>query len=855
MLRVTLAGLRGYARRLLATAVAIVLGVGFVAGTLIFGDTAEAALYDQFARAAKNVDLFLAPANLAPRKDDRHPPVLELPLLDRIRAVPGVAAADGRIEEYLPLLDKHGRLVSNLDQPGVAISVGSDARLRPYDVRAGTVPQRPGEVALDADTAARTSYAVGDRITVLDTQRQRHTLRLVGIVGFGAAKQYADRSVLVLTTPDLTTLAGATGYQSIVAIAAPGTSPEVLRTRAAAVVPAGTDLATGETYRHDLANRAIKQVDPFLTALLVFAGVACVVAAFVIYNTFTILLAQRVRELALLRCVGASRRQLLGSVLVEAVVVGLTGAMAGISLGLAVAYGLFSGATAIGAPLPSHPLVLTPTPVLVGLLVGVVVTVCSAVLPALRAARVAPLVALRPPVPGRIGRVRRRVLLAVLAGLIATAGTGLTVAGLRDGDPYRATLLVVGGGMLNFLAVLVASPLFVAPLVALLGGVPARLLGRRRGLPVRLGAANARRNPGRTAATTAALMIGVGLMASASVLVATVRATAAAQIAANYPVDYIVLPAATGLGDSGVPPELAARLRARAQFAGVAAVRADRATLDGRSTDLGAIDPGGLGTLVRPELLAGSLDRLGPGSVVLFDGSAPSHGRHLGDRVTVVSSNGISRVLTVVAIAAGKSEIGNTMVSWADFVALHPTTLDSEVLIKAADGVTPAQSRAALDEVLIDYPAVSVGTVADWRARLTDTVNQLIAVVAALLAVAILIALVGIMNTLSLSVFERTRESAIGRALGLTRGQLRATLLVEAMLMAAVGALVGTLFGVVYGWATTKVMFVGIHPILTVPVPQLLGYLGLAALAGMLAAVLPARRAARASIVAAMAEA
>lgn len=863
MLTTTLAELRAHVLRLLATATAIVLGIGFVAGTLIFGDTAKAALFDQFARAARNVAVSVTPPALAggSTKEGQHPPVLAPPLLDAVRGVSGVTAVAGRMEEYLPLLDKRGRLVRNLDQPGVAISAGMDARLLPFDVVHGRLPAHPGEAALDADTAAHTRYAVGDRVTVLDTGQHRHDLTLVGVIGFGTSKQYTGRSVVALTAPDLTGLTGATGYRSIVVAAGSGVSEQALARNVAAAVP-GAQVTTGDRYRADLANQSIKQLDPFLTAILIFAIVACVVAAFVIYNTFHILVAHRIRSLALLRCVGASRTQIFGSVLLESIVVGLIGATAGVGLGLAVAYGLFSGATALGAPLPAHRLVLTSTPFVVAFVVGVAVTACSALVPAWRATRVAPLAALRTPAPVRVGRVhdrtRSRFILVALAVLVGVLGTALTVAGLRQDNPKTATLLVVSGGIVNFLAVLLVSPLFVGPLVALVGWLPAQLLnrlpGRHLGVPARLGALNARRHPGRTAITTAALMIGVGLMASASVAVATVQTTATKQITTHYPIDYILRPADTGQRGVGVPVEVSVGLRGHTEFAGVAQVRLDRATLDGQRTELGTIDPSALRTIAKPEILAGTIDGLRPGTAVLFDGVPETRGRRVGDRVTVASSDGRSGTFTVIAIAKGPSQTGNVMVNWTDFATLHPTSTDDEVLVKAAHGVSPMRSRDALDAVLADFPAVQVGTLADWRAEITNAVQQMISVVAALLAFAILIALIGIMNTLSLSVFERTRESAIERALGLTRGQLRATLIVEALLMALVGALVGVGFGLLYGWATTAVMFVNLHPVLTIPVPQMLAYIALAAAAGAVAAALPARRAARASIVAAMAE-
>ncbi|WP_030440249.1 ABC transporter permease [Actinoplanes subtropicus] len=833
MLKVTLAGLRAHRLRLVATALAIVLGVGFVAGTLVFGDTARAALFDQFARAARNVDVAVRP----PRD------TLPSSTVDAVRAVPGVAAADGRMQVPLPLLDRTGKLVGNGDRPGLAISVGGVDRLRPYDVTTGRAPAGPDEAALDADTATRLGYHVGDAVTVLDDHQQRRRLTLVGLLGFGASKEYADQSVLAITAATITALTGATGYQQVVAAAASGVPDHTLADRVRAALPTADRVSTGDQYRLDLANDAANQVEAFLTVVLAFAVIACVVAAFVIYNTFTILIAQRVRELALLRCVGAGRRQLFGSVLLESTVVGLIGAAAGIGLGLAVAYGLFSGAEALGAPLPAHALVLSATPVLVALLLGVLVTMASAVVPAIRATRVPPLAALRDRPDQGVGTVRGRVVLVVLALLCGAGGTLLTVAGSGNHDNRTGTLEVIAGGLVNFLGVLLLSPLFVGPLTAVLGWLPGRLFG----VPARLAAANARRNPGRTAATTAALMIGVGLMSSASVAVATVRQTATDQIAAHYPVDYVLQPQEGAPAGTRIPEAVATGLRAAPALGSVASIRLDPSTVDGTRAVLGTVDPTG------QAMLGGWTSDLRPGSVVLFSSAAAARGKRAGDRVRITVA-GRTAELTVAALAAGRSETGDAVVSWADFARLAPVAGDSLVLVKAAGGVSPAASRAAVDAVTGAYPLVSVSSIAQWRAEISSSVNEIITVVATLLAFAILIALIGIMNTLSLSVFERTRESAMVRALGLTRWQLRGTLLVEALLMGAVGALVGVGFGLLYGWATSRVLFSGFAADISIPVGQLLLYLAIAVLAAVVAAILPARRAARASIVAAMAE-
>lgn len=843
MLRTTLAGLRAHTLRLLATALAIVLGVGFIAGTLIFSDTIKGAVYDEFARAARNVDVSVT------RQSSERPAELPLSTVDTVRHLPGVAAADGRMLQTLPLLDRKGKLVGNDGRPGIAMSAGTVPALRPYDVTAGRVPAAPTEAALDADAAARTRYALGDTLTVLDTRQVRHPLTLVGIVSFGDSKQYAGQAVVVLTQDAVARLTGAGGYSQVVVQSAPGQDQSGLTRQVRAALP-GDRAVTGARYRDDLANDAINQLGGFTEVLLIFAIIACVVSAFVIYNTFNILIVQRMRDTALLRCVGASRGQLFGSVLLESVAVGLIGGVLGIGLGTGIGYGLFRGLGALGAPVPSHAVVLTLTPVVVAVLVGVLVTTASALIPAVRATRIPPLAALRA-MPLAASPRRRRVLRVALAVVVATVGTALTVVGSRThGDAQAATLTVVAGGMVNFLAVLIAAPLFVGPLTAALGWLPGRLFGT----PARLAAANARRNPGRTAATTAALMIGVALMSAATVAIATVRTTAADQLAAHYPVDYMLHSGDAGRG-GGIPVEVAQRLRERPELDTVAEVRIAPGTLDGTGLELGTVDPSGQALLTGAAMpvLAGSAADLRQGSVVLFASSKAARGKKVGDTVTL-STGGRAGRFTVVALAIGDSQLGDALVDWPDFAALRPASADDTVLVKAAHGVSPAASRAAVESVTDDYPVVSVVSLAEWRSEINKSVDSLIAAVAALLAIAIVIALIGIMNTLSLSVFERTRESAMTRALGLTRGQLRATLLAEALLMGVVGAIVGLSFGLLYGWATSRVLFTGFAAEVTVPVGQVVGYLVIAAVAAVVAAVLPARRAARASIVAAMAD-
>ncbi|MEV0899335.1 FtsX-like permease family protein [Actinoplanes sp. NPDC049802] len=841
MVRVTLARLRARPLRLAATALSVVLGVALVAGTLIFSDTARAALYDSVARTARNVDVAVRAPHGSSRSD------LPRSVVDTIRAVPGVSAVEGRNSQSLPLLSRDGKVVGDAQHSGLALSAGEHPKLRPYDVVSGTVPAAPGQALLDSDTAGHTGYHVGDTVTVLDARQRRHTLTLVGIAGLGAARQYADRSVLVLTDADLTALTGAHGFREVVIAAAPGVSQAALSERVRAALPHQDRISTGTRYREDLATAAIGQLGSFQHVLLVFAIIACVVAVFVIYNTFTILIAQRIRELALLRCVGAGRRQVFASVLLEAAVVGLVGAVCGVALGMLVAYGLFHGLNGLVTTLPAHPLVLTAAPVAAGLLLGVAVTAVSAVVPAIRATRVRPVAALAVSAGVTGARRRTRVVLSATAALCAVAGTLLTVAG-SQGEGNTAILEVVIGGMVNFLAVLLLSPLFLGRLITVLGWLPVRLLG----VPARLAVANGRRNPGRTATTTATLMIAVGLMAAASVTLSSVEQTARTQITTYLPVDFILQPDRAGGPDARVPAAVAQRLRGADGIGAVAEVRVVTATVDGSSVEAGAVDPGGTGVLVRPYVSAGEYARFRPGTAIAFAGSGPIGARKVGDQVTV-TRNGRSTTVTVVAVAHAARQFGDLLLNWPDLTAVAGADGDTMVGVKAADGSVP-RARTAVETVTADYPLVTMNSLAGWRQRTTATLGQLLGVVDALLGFAIVISLIGVVNTMSLSVLERTRESATLRALGLTRGRLRVTMLLEALLMGAVGALVGIGFGLLYGSATSRVMYVGFTTAITVPWGRLACYVAVAAGAAVLAAVLPARLAARSSIVAGMAD-
>lgn len=753
-------------------------------------------------------------------------------VLAKVAAVPGAASVEGRIVVSVPLLDHAGRVVANGETAGTAIDVPADPRFQDFTLTRGRLPRSPAETLLDATTATEQHFAVGDTLTVLGSRNARHALRLVGLLDLGVNKGLADGSVLALSADGVRSIAPVSGYDRIDVAAAPGVSQSALTARVRAAAP-GLPVVTGGQLAHDLADSVLHHVDLFLQGLLIFGLVALVVASLVIYNTFKILIAQRTRELALLRCVGATRRQVFGGVVLEALIIGLVASAAGIVAGIGVAAGMRGLFDLLGAGIPSGTLVVTGSNVLIGLAAGTVITVGAALLPAALATRVAPVTALGALPEGPVGSVRLRVARLVAALLLGGAGIALTAKGIPNGRNGLVT--VVAGGCVFFLGVLAVGPLLVGALT--------RPFTRLPGVPLRLAVTGARRNPGRTATTMVALTIGVGLMTLFSVVLGTAGDFGSRQLAEHYPFDYLI----QGLGSSAsVPPDVALRLRADPRIGTAAEMRTGTAG----HLQVASVDPTGYGTAYKPQLSAGSLDNLPAGSVALYKPAAARLGAHAGGTVTLSLPHGKGTFRVAAIYTSNVLNGEEVLLSWADYARAFGPGPDYNVLVLARPGVSPAASRAAVDLVLADQPLLKVSSIAGYRAQLNSAIDQVTALLGALLATSIVIALFGIANTLSLSVIERTRESALLRALGLTRRQLRRTLTAEALLIGLLGGVLGVAVGAGFGWAVSQAFLhdSGGGPVVF-PVLRICGYVALAGLAGVVAALVPARRAARASII------
>lgn len=825
MLKTTLAGLRAHLLRLMLTALAITLGVGFVAGTFVLTDTMRAGFDRQFTASADKVSV----AVLA--KGDQKIPESTL---RTVRAVQGVQDAQGTVRGDAPLIGKDGRAYGEIPTMGMSIPTGPLAR---YTITKGRAPAGPGEAVLEKAVAAHTGYRAGDAIRVLDKKGTAHTFTVTGLVDVGVDQEIGFRGAVGFTAPVAAAMTGERDYVEVDVKAAPGVTDD--RLRAAVAEAAGPSFTTVTS--HGLAQRMARasgvNVDQIAMFFLAFAVVALFVAALVIYNTFNILIAQRTREMALLRCVGATRGQVFRSVLIESTVVGLLasvlGAIAGIGLGYGAAF-IFNS----GNGMPGGSLVVSPTPFLVGVPVGLAVTVLSALMPARAATRVPPVAALRTQSEGR-GRGRAGVVRIIAGALLGAGGIGVAVLALNAKPGRGPFLLIMVAGALLFLGVIALSPLIVQVLSGLVGRPSAWIFG----VPGRLALANSRRNPKRAAVTTVALTVGVTLMTMFSVALASVRSTADHSLSDHFPVDY-QLRAQAGSDDRPIPGDAVARLRGRSEFSAVIEVRTASADVNGQKEDVGSVTQRFLGRDLGPKVKAGSLTDLRPGAVILHERSGP--GARVGGTVNVKTRQGTA-ALRVVAIVSGESILPDVLLDEADFTRSFGSKDPQQVFLIAKKGVSTTTSRTAVNDALKDYPIVQVQSAADIKDQLSKALDQLFLLVAGLLALAVVISLIGIANTLTLSVVERTRESALLRALGLTRRGLRRMLSLEALIISLIGALIGVVLGTALGWAAISAAIDG--AVLGLPVGRIVLFMVLAAVAGVVAAIMPGRRAARTSIV------
>jgi putative ABC transport system permease protein len=857
MRHVILASLRYRKARLALSSLAIVLGVAFVAGTLMLGASMKQSFFASFAAGARSVSAIVAAPKSGSPPGQYGGPVVPADVAAQIRAVPGVAAAAGRLTGPAALLGGNGHPIGE----GFGINVVSDLALRGFTLVSGHLPEGPDQVDVDQATVADEHFRFGQKLRIVSSAGVTRTFVLTGAIDLGVNRQFGNAAVMAFQTPVAFSVTGQTGYGLIVARAAPGVSQAALaaRIRALPGFASRYEVQTGSQFASEEADSAVHVASQFTIGILIFAMIALVVACIVVYNTFGILIAQRSREVALLRCVGADRRQVFAGMLAESATVGLVASAVGVLAGIGLTWVLQRLLTGLSA----GPLVVSPAAVAISAGTGLAVTVGASVLPSLAATRIAPVAALgrrdlaapaaasawthspRTPWPRTPWP---RLAVAAVSG---AAGILLAVAGTRQASGSSALVEIAAGGCVCFVAVLALGPIIAPPVISGTGWLLGAGFGRSRSVTVRLATANARRNPYRVAATTAALTIGITLMTLFTVVISSIRASTDAAIQGHYPFDYIV----RAQGPQTVPPRVVRALEGSAKFAMVAPVYASRASVNGTQTTVGAYGHNALGVAVRPAMVSGRLTSVGPGTAAVDSSVDP----RAGGTIIVSTPDAGRETLRVVAVydsAEYKSPMPAVLISTADYLrGFRPAGAD-QVVIDVAPGVPPAVSRAVVSGLIGSDPLLVADTQADYKASLNSNIDHILDLVGVLLALAVLIALTGISNTLTLSVMERSRESALMRALGLTRGQLSRMLLTEALLMAVLAIGLGAGLGVTFGAAIMQAFSksAGSIGVLSVPYSGIALYALAGACAALAAAVLPARRAARTSVVTAMAE-
>ncbi|RSM50975.1 ABC transporter permease [Actinoplanes sp. ATCC 53533] len=848
MLRATLKSLLARKLRLILSGLAVVLGVMFVAGAFVVTDTLGKSFDSLFASAYSTTDVGVtAKPKVEVSEFEGEQVVTPLPAsaVAQVRGVPGVRSATGLVEaDGARVIGSDGKVLTSVGPPRLGTAwTGADSLM---ELREGRGPTADDEIAVNAAVAEAAAIKVGDRVGVL-TLEPKKQFTLVGVYGYsGNRDSLGGVQEVAFTEPVAQKLMlGVTGgYSSIRVKAAPGVSPEELRDRIAATLGAGYVTKTGDQLVADTSADLKEGLGFFSNILLGFAGVALFVGIFLILNTFSIIVAQRTRELALMRALGASRRQVIGSVLVEAVVIGLVasvlGLAAGVGVGALLAY-LFNSFAGGGLQLGTVGVPLIA--VVSSFVVGVLVTVVAAVLPALRASRIAPVAAMQ-----EVATPDRPLTkVSVAGGVVTAAGAAALGLGLFA-DLGDATLwTILGGVLVSFIGIALLTPLISRPVVSGIG----RLFSWS--LPGRLGRLNSGRNPRRTAITAAALMVGIALVTGVTVVMDSAKSSLKAEAATVLKAEVII----SGDQNGPRPPTYdPAVLREAAKIPGVraaAGVWNDQVVINGEKQWVNATDDlTALAEGYGARAASGTLAKLADDQIAVSVPEAQKYGWQVGTKVTIQPPRGDPRDYTIAATYAEESLPGSYQLPYAttkDFGITQPFI----GLIRLADGVPVSQVLPQVKALLADSPEVTAQDAQAYVDEQAATFDTLITMIQILLALAILIAVLGVINTLALSVLERTRELGLLRAVGLGRAQTMRMVTVEAVVISVFGALLGVVVGAGMGTAVTRALKSDGITELVLPWGRMGTYLVLAALVGVIAAVLPAIRAARLNVLGAIA--
>ncbi|MFH8395321.1 ABC transporter permease [Streptomyces sp. NPDC018036] len=832
MFRTALRNVFAHKARLLMTVLAVLLGVAFVSGTLVFTNTISDAYQKSSAKGFDQVDVAVRPESAADTGDTvGRTHKLTRPLLDKAAGVPGAASAIGVVNGFTAIADKDGKLIGGgFQSQGGNYWGDKDPR---YPLTAGHAPHGAGEIAIDAETARRAGYEVGDTVR-LSVDGPVLEPVVAGVFSTDDGNVAAGGSLALFDTPTAQRLFHSAGsYDEIDVKAAPGTSQNALRAAIDAVVLKGTaSTITGKQLADDQAEQISTAMSGMKTALLVFAGIALFVGTFIIANTFTMLVAQRTKELALLRAVGASRRQVTRSVLIEAFVVGAVAAVGGLAAGIGIGAAMRSLMGTLGATVPDGPLVVSPGTVGTALLVGVLVTMLAAWLPGRRAAKIPPVAAMSS-VHAK-ATTKSLVLRNSIGALLSAAGIAVVLyATTMNGSDGQAPMGL--GAVLLIIGVFVLTPLLSRPLIAAAAPVL-----RVFGISGKLARQNSVRNPRRTAATASALMIGLTLITGMTVMAGSLQKSIDKMAGSAIRADYVVSMA----NGNSLSPDVEKKLASVDGVTDLSPLRNAPSRIDRQTEFLTGVNGSAIGKLTDLDVTEGAFT-VGGTRVVVDSDTATSHGWKAGSDFRVSYEDGAKQSLTVAGVYKANEMIRGIMLDNSTLAPHQRDASDMQVMVKTSGGASDA-AKDRLAKALGDNPAVKIQDKQDISDDIAQMFTLMLNMLYGLLAMAVIVAVLGVVNTLAMSVFERSQEIGMLRAIGLDRKGIKRMVRLESLVISLFGGVLGIGLGVFFGWAAGELLGSRMPTYeLVLPWGRMALFLLLAATVGVLAALWPARRAAR----------
>jgi putative ABC transport system permease protein len=841
--KVALRGLLTRKLRSVLTGFAVVIGVAFVVGTLVFTDTIDESFKNLFERTQQGVDVSVE-GRQAVKSDFSVPPTMPADTLEKVKSVPGVAVAEGSVTSDGTLLDKQGEVIVSQGPPTLILSESTEKVFQVLDYEEGGAPTTADEVALDRGTANRYDFKVGDKATVSGRAPAKE-YTVSGIATLDGSDNLGGSRMVVMTLPEAQRATGHDGYDSI-SISTGGEDADTVKAAVARELGRDFLVQTGEEAAEQQAQDLSDALGFIRIALLIFAGVALLVGGFLIFNTFTVTVAQRTKEFALLRVLGASRAQVLRSVLIETFAVGVLASILGVLAGLVVAPALAALMKAGGIDLGTTAIVVSPATVIIGLVVGLVATMVSGFVPALRATRVEPVTAMRDAVtPGlkHMGTIR-----IVGSALLVVAGLALLFFGLFGGiDSGSTAASMIGlGALLMMFAFAFLAPLLVRPLASVLGAPMARL----QGLTGVLARENAIRQPQRTAVTAAALMVGLALVVLVAVFAAGLKASI------NNTVDEQVRAALVVQNQDGFSPIPAEVVQTVGDVPGVADVASMRFAVgqvkgDSGTTAVNGIDAAQFNSVLSLQWEQGGPDTLSAmtdGQTIVESDWAKSHDVGVGGTVAFTTPVGKEATYEVAGTFKNRAGLTADVLLTSGALEQDWNAKDIAYAMAAADpGTNPEALARAANQALQGFPQSEALTREEFKDNATGSIDGLLGLVYGLLLLSVIVALLGIVNTLALSVHERTRELGMLRAVGMTRRQVRRMVRAESVITAGIGAILGIVLGLVFALIISRPLeeqgFV-----FTLPIGTLVIFFVLAGIAGVVAAIPPARRASKVDV-------